>query len=205
CRSRPSARWRSVATYAEERGRFTAGRLLAVKAVTDGDECGIGRSPDWLKMKNPGVCGGDARGGRGLETIQTEERSVVIAAGTYAFVYCGRDHVGYGFFNLAENGNIDGGDTGGVLYSGTAREEDNGWIFLEITFTVPKRDKFGSTRAIQDPCVDSSLKVHLPPDFGDGYPKQIPVADGVVTIMIRPQPGPPPSFIATPVYFIGET
>jgi len=27
---------------AEERGRFTAGRLLAVKAVTDGDEGGIG-------------------------------------------------------------------------------------------------------------------------------------------------------------------
>jgi putative intracellular protease/amidase len=28
--------------HAEERGRFTAGRLLAVKAVTDGDERGIG-------------------------------------------------------------------------------------------------------------------------------------------------------------------
>jgi hypothetical protein len=28
--------------HAEERGRFTAGRLLAVKAVTDGDEGGIG-------------------------------------------------------------------------------------------------------------------------------------------------------------------
>ena len=140
-----------------------------------------------------------------METIQTEECSVVIVAGTYAFVYCGRDHVGYGFFNLAENGNIGGGDIGGVLYNGTAREEDNGWIFLELTLTVPEPDKFESTRAIQDPSVDSSLKVRLPPDFGDGYPQQIPVADGVVTIMIRPQPGPPPSFIATPVYFIGET
>jgi len=28
--------------HAEERGRFTAGRLLAVEAVTDGDEGGIG-------------------------------------------------------------------------------------------------------------------------------------------------------------------
>ena len=26
-----------------------------------------GRSPDWLKMKKPGVCGGDARGGGRLE------------------------------------------------------------------------------------------------------------------------------------------
>src|SRR5262249_53914362 len=31
-----------VIRHAEERGRFTAGRLLAVKAVTDGDEGGIG-------------------------------------------------------------------------------------------------------------------------------------------------------------------
>jgi hypothetical protein len=28
--------------HAEERGRFTAGRVLAVKAVTDGDEGGVG-------------------------------------------------------------------------------------------------------------------------------------------------------------------
>src|SRR5215469_5831150 len=28
--------------HAEERGRFTAGRLFAVKAVTDGDKSGIG-------------------------------------------------------------------------------------------------------------------------------------------------------------------
>ena len=28
--------------HAEERGRFTAGRLLAVKAVSDGDKGGIG-------------------------------------------------------------------------------------------------------------------------------------------------------------------
>jgi hypothetical protein len=28
--------------HTEERGRFSAGRLLAVKAVTDGDEGGIG-------------------------------------------------------------------------------------------------------------------------------------------------------------------
>jgi hypothetical protein len=27
-----------------------------------------GRSPDWLKTKNPPCAGGDARGGRGLET-----------------------------------------------------------------------------------------------------------------------------------------
>jgi hypothetical protein len=27
------------------------------------------RSPDWLKMKNPGLCGGEAGSGRGLEPI----------------------------------------------------------------------------------------------------------------------------------------
>jgi hypothetical protein len=32
------------------------------------------RSPDWLKMKNPGLCGGEAGSGRGLEPIAKNPR-----------------------------------------------------------------------------------------------------------------------------------
>src|SRR5215475_12572248 len=41
-RHSPDSRGRDHPRHAEERGRFTTGRLLAVKAVTDGDEGGIG-------------------------------------------------------------------------------------------------------------------------------------------------------------------
>ena len=58
-------------------------------------------------------------------------------AGTYSFVYCGANDVGMGQFIIGQDGGFAGADLGGLIYTGIARENDVGWITLEIQLTIP--------------------------------------------------------------------
>jgi hypothetical protein len=128
-----------------------------------------------------------------------------VIAGTYSFVYCGAKDVGIGQFIIGQDGGFVGADLGGVIYTGIARENDVGWITLDIQLTIPAGTTLVQGTAVQDVPHTNSIHAFLPPDFGDGHPQQIQAALGVVTIMVKRVPEGtafPPA--ATPVHRIGE-
>ena len=57
--------------------------------------------------------------------------------GKYAFVFCGANDVGTGWFAVGQDGSVIGADIGNVTYNGTAREGDDGWITLDLELTIP--------------------------------------------------------------------
>ena len=71
-------------------------------------------------------------------------------AGTYSFVYCGANDVGMGQFIIGQDGGFAGADLGGVIYTGIARENDVGWITLDIQLTIPAGTTLVQGTAVQD-------------------------------------------------------
>ena len=70
-------------------------------------------------------------------------------AGTYSFVYCGANDVGMGQFIIGQDGGFAGADLGGVIYTGIARENDVGWITLDIQLTIPAGTTLVQGTAVQ--------------------------------------------------------
>jgi len=105
--------------------------------------------------------------------------------GKYAFVFCGANDVGTGWFAVGQDGSVIGADIGNVTYNGTAREGDDGWITLDLELTIPAGTTLVQGTAAQDVPHNRNLHAYLPPLFGDGHPQQIPAGPDVVTIMVR--------------------
>jgi hypothetical protein len=124
--------------------------------------------------------------------------------GTYNFVYCGANDVGLGQFKVLPDGAVVGADIGGVIYKGTAREDDDGWITLDVELSIPVGTTLVQGTSVQELPHKRSLHAFLPPGFGDGHPQQIQAAPGMVTIMVKRVPDDSPPVVATPVYWIGE-
>src|SRR6516164_7843226 len=117
-----------------------------------------------------------ARGGHG---------GAIMIVGKYAFVFCGANDVGTGWFAVGQDGSVIGADIGNVTYNGTAREGDDGWITLDLELTIPAGTTLVQGTAAQDVPHNRNLHAYLPPLFGDGHPQQIPAGPGVATIMVR--------------------
>jgi hypothetical protein len=111
-----------------------------------------------------------------------------VIAGKYRFVYCGANAVGYGGFVIGQDGSFFGEDIGGVKYNGTAREDADGWITLDLELTIPAGTKLVQGTAVQDVPHGRSVRAFLPPGFGDGHPQQIQAAPGMVTVMVKRVP-----------------
>jgi hypothetical protein len=92
-------------------------------------------------------------------------------------------------FIIGQDGGFAGADLDGVIYTGIARENDVGWITLDIQLTIPAGTTLVQGTAVQDVPHTNSIHAFLPPDFGDGHPQQIQAALGVVTIMVKRVPG----------------
>ena len=109
-------------------------------------------------------------------------------AGKYSFVYCGGVGLGSGWFIVEQDGTFKCGDIANSTCSGTAREEADGWIALELEMTIPAGTRLVQGTAAQDLPYSRNFRGRLPPLFGDGYPRQITFGPGEVTIMVKRVP-----------------
>jgi hypothetical protein len=85
--------------------------------------------------------------------------------GTYGFVYCGVNGLGVGIFAVA-NERFEGSDYGGIRYSGTAKENRDGTIALEIKFEEPAGAELVHGTTAQDVPHGRQIKMTLPPTSG---------------------------------------
>lgn len=105
--------------------------------------------------------------------------------GPYGFVYCGAVDLGIGAF-IIDSGTVRGKDYGGVTYSGTAKENPDGTITIDIKFTVPAGGHLVQGVSPQDIPYDKMLSQTFPPLFNDGKP--IETSTPPVTVMVRRVP-----------------
>jgi hypothetical protein len=78
-----------------------------------------------------------------------------------------------------------GVDSGGVNYDGTAKEQKDGLITLDVKLNVPSELETAQSRASQRPPHTRQFVTTLPPAFGNGKPQEIASVPGNVTVMIR--------------------
>lgn len=105
--------------------------------------------------------------------------------GTYGFVYCGANDLGFGVFTVL-NGRVTGADCGRGHYTGTVTEDDKGNITVQYSFTVPAGSSLVQGTAPQDVPYLKTVTDTFPPLFGDGKPVQ--ASQPPVTIMVRRLP-----------------
>ena len=101
--------------------------------------------------------------------------------GTYGFVYCSDNGFGMGVFTI-KGEQFVGVDSGGVNYDGTAKEQKDGLIALDVKLNVSPELETAQSRASQ---YTRHFLTTLPPAFGDGKPQEIASVPGNVTVMIR--------------------
>ena len=70
--------------------------------------------------------------------------------GTYGFVYCSDNGFGMGVFTIKGEQFI-GVNSGGVNYDGTAKEQKDGLIALDVKLNVPSELETAQSRASQRP------------------------------------------------------
>jgi hypothetical protein len=77
-----------------------------------------------------------------------------------------------------------GVDSGGVNYDGTAKEQEDGSIVLDVKL-VPPEVETAQSRASEGLPHTRHFFTTLSPAFGDGKPQEISSAPGNVMVMIR--------------------
>jgi hypothetical protein len=103
--------------------------------------------------------------------------------GTYGFVYCGNRGLGIGVFSI--NGDrIEGRDFAGSSYGGTAVQDGDGNIVLDVQMQVPAGVVLAQGTAPQDLPHTRQISWTFPPAFGDGEPQMVEFA-GPVTVMAQ--------------------
>jgi hypothetical protein len=103
--------------------------------------------------------------------------------GTYGFVYCGNGGLGAGVFSI--NGDrFEGRDIGGSSYKGTATQDGDGNIVLDVQMLVPSGVVLVQGTAPQDLPHSRQISWTFPPTFGDGEPQMVEFA-GPVTVMVK--------------------
>src|SRR5580692_1994963 len=104
--------------------------------------------------------------------------------GTYGFVYCGANGLGFGVFTVA-GGRLAGVDYVGGKYDGTAKENDDGSISIAIDFVVRPGAVLVQGTSPQEVPYQRRIEQTLPPSFGDGRPVELHSPPGFITLMIK--------------------
>src|SRR5258708_33919043 len=97
-----------------------------------------------------------------------------------------------GQFIIGQDGGFAGADLGGVIYTGIARENDVGWITLDIQLTIPAGTTLVQGTAVEDVPDTNSIHAFLPPAFGAGHPDKKQTAPAGVRVMVNRMPQGPP-------------
>jgi hypothetical protein len=100
--------------------------------------------------------------------------------GTYGFVYCGNRSLGIGVF-LINADRIEGRDFAGASYKGTAVQDGDDNIVLDVQMQVP-----AGVVLAQGPH-SRQISWTFPPAFGDGEPQMVEFS-GPVTVMVKRVP-----------------
>jgi hypothetical protein len=104
-----------------------------------------------------------------------------VIKGTYGFVYCSDNGFGMGVFTIKGEQFI-GVDSGGVNYDGTAKEQKDGSIALDVQLNVPSELETAQSMASQRPPHTRQFVTTLPPAFGNGKPQEVSSVPGNVTV-----------------------
>ncbi len=104
--------------------------------------------------------------------------------GTYGFVYCAASGVGFGVFKIS-NGSLQGCDIFGGQYTGSAAENADGSITVDLVFNVPAGLVLVQGTSPQDVPHQRQIRQTLPTDFGDGKPLEVYSPPGFITMMIK--------------------
>ena len=107
--------------------------------------------------------------------------------GTYGFVYSGANGLGVGLFTL-KGEEFRGVDFGGGRYRGSAHENPDGTIDIDISFDVKPGMQLVQGTAEQEVTYRRSIKQTLPRGFGDGAPLTIISPPGTLYVMIKQVP-----------------
>jgi hypothetical protein len=107
--------------------------------------------------------------------------------GTYGFVYSSSIGVGIGVIRI-DAGIVVGSDIGAGRYRGTAVENPDGTIDLQLEFTVAPG--FGTVQGTepQELPYTRPVKHTLPPLFGDGEPARLFLPPAEVIVMVKRVP-----------------
>jgi hypothetical protein len=85
-----------------------------------------------------------------------------VIEGTYGFVYCSVNGLGMGVFTI-KGEQFVGVDSGGVNYDGTAKEQEDGSIVLDVKLNVPTELETAQSRAAQGLPHTRQFVTTLPP------------------------------------------
>ena len=108
--------------------------------------------------------------------------------GTYGLVYEGDIGVGIGVL-VVKDGVIRGIDSGGGTYEGTVIEKSAGGdLMVNLKMRVAAGAPLVQGTSPQPIPYTKDILVTTPPKFGDGQPVELPIAPGVVTVMIKRMP-----------------
>ena len=94
-----------------------------------------------------------------------------VIEGTYGFVYCSVNDLDMGVFTIKGEQFI-GVDSGGGNYDGTAQEQEDGSIVLDVKLNVPPELESAQSRTSQGLPPTRQFVTTLPPAFGDGSRKR---------------------------------
>ena len=103
--------------------------------------------------------------------------------GNYVFVYLGANRLGIGFFTV-KGEQFHGTDYDGGRYDGTARENADGSISLDIEVDEKPATTLVKGTAAQEVPHRRKIRATMPPNFGDGSPQELPSPPGKLTVMV---------------------
>ena len=101
--------------------------------------------------------------------------------GNYVFAYLGANRLGIGFFTV-KGEQFHGTDYDGGRYDGTARENADGSISLDIVFDAGTNLAKGA--AVQEVRHRRKIRATMPPNFGDGSPQELSSPPDKLTVMV---------------------
>ena len=104
--------------------------------------------------------------------------------GTYGFVYCGNSGLGIGVLSISGD-QIEGHDFAGSSYKGTAVQDGDGNIVLDLQMQIPAGVILVQGTAPQDLPHTRQISWTFPPAFGDGEPQMVGFGPGPVTVMVK--------------------
>jgi hypothetical protein len=108
--------------------------------------------------------------------------------GTYGFVYSGSNGLGVGVFRIDASGKFHGVDYVRGRYTGTAHENADGTIAIDIEFDVMPGEMLVQGTSPQEIPYRRHIQQNVPAGFADGEPFRLNSPPGYVTVMVKRVP-----------------
>ena len=104
--------------------------------------------------------------------------------GTYGFVYSGVNGIGIGVF-VIKDGTVTGRDWANTSYSGSAMENADSTITMDLRLRFPPGTYLVQGSSPQDLAHEREFKVTVPARFGEGAPFKAHLPGGSMHMMVQ--------------------